>query len=321
MGGKLKWVAGLTVLATLAAACGGGDGGGGTNTTVVMTKEGGDAQTATVATTLATQLRVRVRQGGENKPGATVTWETNGNGTTDPATSITSSTGVATTTWTLGTAAGQQAVQASFGATSATFTATAEPGPAASFGIGSGDSQSAGINSAFSQVLAAQVTDQYGNGIEGIQVNWAVQSGSVTIGAGSSVTNTSGLAALQVTAGPTVGPAVVRATTAAVAGNVDFNLSVTPRPVRITAGDIYYLSVKNNSTNPAVDTATVGTPVVWTASTGPHSVRSTGTPSFSSGDNISGGQTYTITFTTPGTYTYDCGVHGAAMTGQIVVQP
>jgi plastocyanin len=32
------------------------------------------------------------------------------------------------------------------------------------------------------------------------------------------------------------------------------------------------------------------------------------------------GQTYSFTFTTPGTYHYDCAVHGVAMTGTIVVQ-
>jgi len=320
MGGNLKWVAGLTVFATLTAACGGGDSGGG-STTVTMRKEGGDAQTATVATLLPTQLRVRVQVGGEDKAGADVTWDTNGNGTVDPATSTTTSTGIATTAWTLGTAAGAQAVEASFGSASATFTATAEAAAAASFGIGSGNGQSAGVNSAFSQLLAAEVTDQYGNGVTGILVTWSVQSGDVTLSAGSSVSNTAGLAPVQVTAGPTVGPAVVRATTAAVAGDVDFNLTVTPTPIRVTAGDIFYLSVRNNSTNPAVDTAKVGTPVIWTASAGTHSVQSTGSPSFSSGDNISTGQTYTVTFTTAGTYTYNCGVHGAAMTGRLVVQP
>jgi plastocyanin len=30
--------------------------------------------------------------------------------------------------------------------------------------------------------------------------------------------------------------------------------------------------------------------------------------------------TYSVVFNTPGTYTYDCGVHGTAMTGRIVVQ-
>jgi plastocyanin len=32
------------------------------------------------------------------------------------------------------------------------------------------------------------------------------------------------------------------------------------------------------------------------------------------------GKTYSVTFTTPGTYQYDCAVHGEQMTGTIVVQ-
>jgi plastocyanin len=144
----------------------------------------------------------------------------------------------------------------------------------------------------------------------------------VTLAATSSATNLSGLAVAQVTAGPTIGPAVVRATTTAVSGNVDFNLAVTPTPVRIGAGDIFYLSIKNGTSNPAVDTAKVGTPVIWTASGGSHLVRSQGTPSFQTAlDNISTGQSYTITFTSPGTYQYDCGVHGSQMTGRVVVIP
>jgi plastocyanin len=52
-----------------------------------------------------------------------------------------------------------------------------------------------------------------------------------------------------------------------------------------------------------------------------HSVRSTGAPSFPSSAILSGsGQTYSHQFGTPGTYTYDCAVHGAAMQGSIVVQ-
>jgi plastocyanin len=152
-------------------------------------------------------------------------------------------------------------------------------------------------------------------------VTWTVESGSVTLATGSSPTNVAGLAAMQVTAGPTIGPAVVRAVNGSVAGEADFTLNVTPTPVRITAGDIFFLSVKNNSTNPAVDTATVGTPVVWTMSTGPHSIRSVGSPSFISGDNLGTGGRYTIIFNTPGTYQYNCGVHGDLMTGRVLVTP
>jgi len=46
-----------------------------------------------------------------------------------------------------------------------------------------------------------------------------------------------------------------------------------------------------------------------------------GSPSFTSSAVLSGsGSTYQVTFTTPGTYQYDCAVHGTMMTGTIVVQ-
>jgi plastocyanin len=45
-----------------------------------------------------------------------------------------------------------------------------------------------------------------------------------------------------------------------------------------------------------------------------------GSPSFTSSGILSGaGNTYQFTFTAPGTYQYDCAVHGQLMTGRIVV--
>jgi plastocyanin len=92
----------------------------------------------------------------------------------------------------------------------------------------------------------------------------------------------------------------------------------------VTVGNIFFRSGHNGTQNPAVDTVAAGTTVTWTwTSTGstPHSVRSEEEPTFTSSDNLTGnGMTYTFTFTTPGTYHYDCAVHGDAMTGTIVVQ-
>ncbi len=92
----------------------------------------------------------------------------------------------------------------------------------------------------------------------------------------------------------------------------------------VTVGNIFFRSGHNSTQNPAIDTVAAGTTVTWTwSSTGdtPHSVRSEEEPSFASSDNLTGnGQTYTFTFTTPGTYQYDCAIHGDAMTGTIVVQ-
>lgn len=85
-----------------------------------------------------------------------------------------------------------------------------------------------------------------------------------------------------------------------------------------------FRSAENGTCNPAVDTALVGTTITWTwTGTGgiSHSVESTGSPSFTSSAILSGsGSTYSFPFNTPGTYTYQCAVHGAAMRGRVVIQ-
>jgi len=85
---------------------------------------------------------------------------------------------------------------------------------------------------------------------------------------------------------------------------------------------IQYVSGHNGTMNPAVDTIVAGSTVTWTWTGGlPHGVRSVGTPAFTSSPTHTGSGTYVATFTTPGTYKYDCSVHGGAMTGTIVVLP
>jgi len=88
-------------------------------------------------------------------------------------------------------------------------------------------------------------------------------------------------------------------------------------------GDIFFKSGRNGSSNPAVDTIAVNGTVTWTWATTenlPHSVQSVGSPSFTSSAIQTGaGKTYKVTFAAPGTYQYECAVHGAMMTGTIVV--
>ena len=72
-----------------------------------------------------------------------------------------------------------------------------------------------------------------------------------------------------------------------------------------------------------MDTVTAGSTVTWTwdESGTPHAVQSTGSPIFRNSVVMSASNaTYSVTFNTPGTYTYDCAIHGSAMTGRIVVQ-
>lgn len=90
----------------------------------------------------------------------------------------------------------------------------------------------------------------------------------------------------------------------------------------VTIGtDIRFVSSHNGSQNPAVDTIPVGGTVTWTwTGSLPHGVQSLGSTRFTSSSVKTGGGTYAVAFTTPGTYQYDCAVHGTAMRGTIVVQ-
>jgi plastocyanin len=96
-----------------------------------------------------------------------------------------------------------------------------------------------------------------------------------------------------------------------------------PATAAVDVGDIFFTSARNGSSDPAVDTVAVNGTVTWTWAAGEtlaHSVRSTGSPSFTSSGILTGpGSTYQFTFTAPGTYQYDCAVHGQLMTGSIVV--
>jgi plastocyanin len=58
----------------------------------------------------------------------------------------------------------------------------------------------------------------------------------------------------------------------------------------------------------------------WVQVNGTHSVASTGNPSFTNSPGQLTPTGYTHVFNSAGTYTYECGVHGAAMTGIVVVQ-
>jgi plastocyanin len=92
---------------------------------------------------------------------------------------------------------------------------------------------------------------------------------------------------------------------------------------QVTVGDTFFRSARNGSQNPAVDTIAAGSSVTWTWNGGSHSIQSIGvSPAvFRNSVVLTGANsTYSVTFRKPGTYLYQCGVHGSAMTGSIVVQ-
>lgn len=94
-----------------------------------------------------------------------------------------------------------------------------------------------------------------------------------------------------------------------------------PGSAGVSVGNYFFRSDHNQSMNTAVDTVAAGGTVTWTWTTaGMHNIQSVGTPSFPSGPvTTADGNTYQVTFTTPGSYRYDCVVHGNLMTGMVVV--
>jgi plastocyanin len=101
--------------------------------------------------------------------------------------------------------------------------------------------------------------------------------------------------------------------------------TVDPLPTAITVevgtgyGTIRFRSVRNGSVNPAVDTLASGGTVTWSWFGNDHSVYAVDGNFASSGVQNSP-STWPVQFTVPNTYRFNCGVHGNAMTGQIVVQ-
>jgi plastocyanin len=92
-----------------------------------------------------------------------------------------------------------------------------------------------------------------------------------------------------------------------------------PLVATVNIGDFFFRSAQNSTENAAVDTIGVGGTVTWNwTGVATHNVRSIGSPSFISSALANSGS-FQRTFSTVGTYEYDCQVH-AAMTGRIVVR-
>lgn len=97
----------------------------------------------------------------------------------------------------------------------------------------------------------------------------------------------------------------------------------TPLPpsVTVNVGNVFFQSVNNGSTDPAIDTVAAGGTVNWTwTEIGTHSVRFDDTALPESPELTESGSVYSVAFPAAGTYTYDCSIHGSVMAGTIVVK-
>lgn len=287
----------------------------------------GDGQSGTVGDPLANPLRVQVTLSGVAQQGVSVSWAATGTGgAVTPSSSLTDASGIASTTWTLAQAAGSQTATATLAGANGspvTFGATAAARAAATLALAGGDGQTGSPNVALPTPLSVLAADQFANPVSGVGVTWQVTGGTGSVNPTSSSTGANGTAQTVLTLGATPGAVTVTATSGSLSGSpVTFHatISLFATSAGVSVGDNFFKSGHNNTQNPAVDTVGVGGTVTWTwAGANPHSVESTGSPSFTSSTVKTSG-TYAFTFNAAGTYTYDCAVHGAAMTGTVVVR-
>jgi plastocyanin len=292
------------------------DGGGGPNPDVVLAKAtpSGDAQTGTVGADLAEQLRVVVTEDGSPAQGVDVTFATT-NGSVTPTTATTDVDGIAAAVWTLGEEAGSQEATASLtDATGSpqTFTATAEADVAANLVTVSGADQAGVISAAAPAPLILRVTDQFGNGVAGTAVNFAVTAGDATAAPGNANTTATGEAQTTITFGPAAGAATVEATSTGLTGS--------PQTFTFQSGHVV---VSNDLFTPNAVTVDAGTTVRWVWAVGGigHNITPVGgtEPTATASPSNSYPFVYEHTFNTPGVYNYQCTNHPATMQGTITV--
>jgi hypothetical protein len=180
-----------------------------------MTADGGTGQSGTVGAPLPDSIAVLVVDT-QGRPLAGLSIEFSvpdgGSGQVNPATARTGGDGRARAEWVLGGAAGSQAADARVvGAdqVAVRFTATAQPAAAHAIAALSGDGQSATVGTAVPDSLVVRVTDEFGNPVADVQVDWTADPGSISPASVS--TDADGRAAARRILGATAGTQTAQA--------------------------------------------------------------------------------------------------------------
>ena len=195
----------------------------------------------------------------------------------------------------------------------------------------SGDAQSGVVGQPLADPIQVVVTDN-GSAAAGVTVNWVVTAGGGEVVPPFSPTDANGVAGAIWSLGDTPGSQTVTATVDGATGSpLTFTATAVedpgnaPETAAVTVRDNNFLSTRNSSSNPAVDTVQVGGSVTWTwaPQANAHNVTSAGSPSFNGQPTATEPPPFTVTFSSAGTYNYYCTLHGApgsGMRGRIVVR-
>ena len=278
----------------------------------------GDGQIGPVQAPLASPLRIVVLNDGDPEAGVSVNWSGLGTAATfNPPSGTTDANGIASSTWTLPQEAGTATAQADVSgvSTPVMFTATGRPGAATGIALVSGTTQAGGLGLPADDPLTVLVTDQYGNGVSGVNVAWEVTQGAATVPLVTQ-SGTNGQANANVIYGQvSLIPIKVTATVSGV-GSVTFDL-ISGHLVSVE--DVVGGSPRFFPDNLSINR---GAYVVWkwAADARNHNVVPNGIFPTRSGNPTDGPNTYVFQFTVSANYAYFCETHvGVGMTGLISV--
>lgn len=205
---------------------------GGASTISILS---GNNQSGQAGTAAALPLTVQVIDPcGNPVAGSAVTWKVTGSATLSQTNLITSPSGQVSTNVTFGQTAGPVTVTATLSTGASVVFKLTTVVSVSAIKLITGNSQTATTGQQFAAPVVFQVTDKNGNPLSGIQVTFAVQSGSATVTPASVATNTAGQAQASVTAGATAGPIVIAATASGLTATA--NLTAVPPGPTLTAG-------------------------------------------------------------------------------------
>jgi hypothetical protein len=158
---------------------------------------------------------------GVGLPGVTVNFSAPVGAAVGSASSVTDSSGKASTSFTIGTLPGPQNFTASAGALNVVIAESAITADVASIAIVSGDAQQDSVSAKLGP-LKVRVTDAFNNPVGGVPVTWARTSGAGSLASATTSSGADGVATNTYSLGTTVGSGAVSASLGALSATFSF---------------------------------------------------------------------------------------------------
>jgi adhesin/invasin len=283
---------------------------------VSLTKDAGDNLTVQAGAQVVHSVVTKDARGNVRN-GVTIDWvAATGGGIVAPTQNVTSGSGSASATRTLGTTVGAQTTTATApaiaGSPVVTFTTNTTTPSGTTIALHAGDNQAGEVSQPLADSLAVIIRDAGSTPLSGLTVTWATGVGGGSVSPTTSITGANGVARTRRVLGAAVGPHTTTATASGI-GQVSFNsaariqgassiadATVGPLADTVLAGKTLSVIAKNENDQPVQ-----GVVVNWLAANG----GSVSAPSQATG--VDGKSSVQFTYgSTPGTQNAEASVTG-----------